>query len=176
CVVAYDAPGLLAKIAAALAANRLEVLGAQIHSLVRHGSVEALDVFWVKQPTDARVRGARRDLELLLGGADPRALLEERLGRASPWRERPSPDVPAEVVIDALSSQTHTIVEVVTKDRAGLLYDLASALHELDLPIALAKVSTEGAKAIDVFYVPKIESGERLTVIRDRLLSASRRS
>jgi [protein-PII] uridylyltransferase len=177
CIVAYDAPGLLAKIAAALAANRLEVLGAQIHSLVRHGSVEALDVFWVKQPNEQRARGVRRDLEAMLAGTvDARALLEDRLGQASPWRERPSPDVPAEVVIDALSSQSHTIVEVVTKDRPGLLYDLARALHELDLSIAIAKVSTEGAKAIDVFYVPKIESAERLDVIRARLLSASRRS
>jgi [protein-PII] uridylyltransferase len=173
CVVAYDAPGLLAKIAAALAANGLEVLGAQIHSLVRHGSVEALDVFWVKEATESRVRGARRDLDRLLAGEIEAAALMEGSVGTSPWR-RPSPKVRTEVVIDPLSSQSHTILEVVTKDRPGLLFDLASALHELGLSIVVAKVSTEGAKAIDVFYVvTQDESKQRLDVIRDRLLSAS---
>lgn len=182
CVVAYDAPGLLAKIAAALSANRLEVLGAQIHSLVRHGSVEALDVFWVKDANESRVRGVRRDLERLLAGSvQAPALVAEALGgTTSPWR-RASPNVRTEVLLDEISSRSHTIIEVVTKDRPGLLFDLATALHELGLSIAVAKVSTEGAKAIDVFYVQSAsadptESKERMSVIRDRLLSASRRS
>jgi [protein-PII] uridylyltransferase len=113
---------------------------------------------------------------MLRGDIEPETLLADRL-EGSPWRERPNPAVPTRIVIDPESSQESTILEVVTKDRPGLLFALARALHELDLSIVLAKVSTEGAKAIDVFYVvdengKKIDSKERLLHIRDTLLSS----
>lgn len=180
-VVAFDAPGLLAKIAASLTANRLEVLAAHIHSLERHGAAEALDVFFVRPlkegPVDPLVAGAKRDLERMLrGDIEPEALLAERL-EGSPWRERPNPSVPTRIVIDCKSSEAHTIVEVITKDRPGVLFALARALQGLGLSIGFAKVSTEGAKAIDVFYVAdergsKVESTERLEHIRDTLQGA----
>jgi [protein-PII] uridylyltransferase len=181
-VVADDVPGLLAKIAAALTANRLEVLAARIHSRSHALRFEAVDVFSVRPrgeiAPERLVAGVRSDLERLIrGDVDAAALLTQRHGAGSPWRERPSPPIEARVVTDEWTSPTHTIVEVVAKDRPGLLYRLARALHELHLTIAIAKITTEGAKAIDVFYVSeedgsKVESKERLARIRDRLLEA----
>jgi [protein-PII] uridylyltransferase len=57
------------------------------------------------------------------------------------------------VVIDNSSSDTHTIVEVKAQDSFGLLYKLTRVLYEQGLDIALAKISTEANRAIDVFYV-----------------------
>jgi [protein-PII] uridylyltransferase len=217
-VVASDAPGLLAAIAAAITANRLEVLGAQVYSRTRLGaandasveggralasvegeqasaasaataralaSVEAVDLFWVR---DARAGSGGvpqamprlvRDLESVVTGAkDAAALLRDRIGTSSPWRERPSPAVVSEVVVDDRASPRHTVIEVFAKDRPGLLYSLARALTALGLDIALSKINTEGTKVADVFYVneagggAKVEPGPRFKAIREALLDA----
>jgi [protein-PII] uridylyltransferase len=192
CVVADDAPGLLARIAAAITAARLEVLGAQVYSrLVRpkgraHEASEAVDLFWVRDARTGADGVAQalprllRDLERVCSGdVDAEELLAERIGGASRWRERPSPAVLSEVVVDDRASPRHTVVEVFAKDRPGLLYSLARALHGLGLSIALSKINTEGTKVADVFYVneldgSKIQPGQRFKDIREALLVAAR--
>ena len=46
-----------------------------------------------------------------------------------------------------------SVVEVSATDRSGLLYDLATALAELQLNVHFAKGSTMSDRARDVFYV-----------------------
>jgi [protein-PII] uridylyltransferase len=192
CVVAADAPGLLARIAAAITASRLEVLGAQVYSRTIHGAgrgnaqIEAVDIFWVRDARTGTEGVAQvmprllRDLERVCSGeVDAEELLRERIGRSSPWRERPSPAVLSEVVFDDRASPRHTVVEVFAKDRPGLLYSLARAFHGLGLSIALSKINTEGNKVADVFYVneldgSKVTPGPRFKEIRDALLEAAR--
>jgi [protein-PII] uridylyltransferase len=195
CVVAEDAPGLLARIAAAITASRLEVLGAQVYSrnVTNSGSgstgrlqtTEAVDLFWVRDARGNADGVAQvlprlvRDLESVCSAttsADD--LLRERIGTASPWRERPSPAVLSEVVVDDRASPRHTVVEVFAKDRPGLLYSLARAMHDLGLGIALSKINTEGTKVADVFYVneldgSKVAPGPRFKAIREALLAAT---
>ncbi len=185
CVVADDRPGLLARIAAAITASRLEVLAAQVYSRpLAEGRVEAVDVFWVRDRVDgvggverAMPRLARDVAELCEPGVDPEELLRNRVGAASPWRERPSPAVATEIAIDDRASPRHTVVDVFAKDRPGLLYTLAREIHELGLQIALSKINTEGTRVADVFYVceldgTKVEPGERAHAIRTRLARA----
>lgn len=186
CVVAEDAPGLLARIAAAITAGRLEVLGAQVYSrsVAGGGASEAVDLFWVRDARGSRDGVAQamprlvRDLEsVCTGSLSADELLRDRVGTASPWRERPSPAVLSEVVLDDRASPRHTVVEVFAKDRPGLLYSLAGAMHELGLTIALSKINTEGTKVADVFYVnevdgSKVAPGPRFKAVRDALLAA----
>ncbi|MBV9946881.1 MAG: [protein-PII] uridylyltransferase, partial [Myxococcales bacterium] len=206
CVVADDRPGLLASIAAAITANRLEVLAAQVYSRYRSdaaprgagragggaggsaaalgkgaaaGGVEAVDLFWVRdreggtEGIDPALPRLARDLEdLCAGRVDPAELLRSRVGGRSPWRERPSPAVTTEVLIDDRASPRHTVVEVFAKDRPGLLYTLARSLHELGLSIALSKINTEGMRVADVFYVSeldgsKLAAGDRYRQVHD---------
>jgi [protein-PII] uridylyltransferase len=192
CVVAEDAPGLLARIAAAITASRLEVLGAQVYSRTVHGAgrakekTEAVDLFWVRDARTGTEGVAQvmprlvRDLERVCSGeVEAEELLRERVGGGSPWRERPSPAVLSEVVVDDRASPRHTIVEVFAKDRPGLLYSLARAFHGLGLSIALSKINTEGTKVADVFYVneldgSKVAPGPRFKEIREALLEAAR--
>jgi [protein-PII] uridylyltransferase len=184
CVVAEDRPGLLASIAACITANRLEVLAAQVYSRQVGDRVEAVDLFWVRDRdggTDG-VPGAlprlARDLDDVCSSrVEGGALLDARIGSASPWRERPSPAVPTEVILDGRASPRHTVVEVFARDRPGLLHRIARAMHELGLSIALSKVNTEGTRVADVFYVSeldgsKVAPGERYGVIRDALVQA----
>jgi [protein-PII] uridylyltransferase len=190
CVVADDRPGLLASIAAAITANRLEVLAAQVYSRTAPASngraerVEAVDIFWVRD-RDGGTEGVElalprlaRDLDDMCAGrvaADE--LIRSRSGSSSPWRERPSPAVPTEILLDDRASPRHTIVEVFAKDRPGLLYRLAHALHELGLSISLSKINTEGTRVADVFYVneldgSKIVRGARYKEVQDSLVRA----
>ena len=184
CIAARDRPGLLASIAAAITANRLEVLEAQVYSRGTATCGEAVDLFWVRD-RDGGIEGVERalprlgrDLEDVCSGrTDAAELLRTRVGSGSPWRERPSPAVPSEVQVDDRASPRHTVVEVFARDRPGLLYTLAGALHELGLFIALSKVNTEGTRVADVFYVSeldgsKVAPGTRRQQIHEALLRA----
>jgi [protein-PII] uridylyltransferase len=46
-----------------------------------------------------------------------------------------------------------TLIEVVGRDRPGLLFDLANCLHDLGLDLLSAHIEVVGEKAIDAFYV-----------------------
>jgi [protein-PII] uridylyltransferase len=184
CIVAEDRPGLLESIAAALTANRLEVLSAEVYSHPVGAEREALDLFWVRD-RDGGTEGVEealprlaRDLEDVCSGrVTASELLRMRTGSLSPWRDRPSPDVPTEVLFDNRGSPRHTIVEVYAKDRRGLLHRLAKALYELRLSITLSKINTEGTRVADVFYVSeldgsKVPPGARHQQIHDALVRA----
>ncbi|HTB75510.1 MAG TPA: [protein-PII] uridylyltransferase [Polyangiaceae bacterium] len=184
CVVADDRPGLLASIAAAITASRLEVLAAQVYSRSIGGRGEAVDVFWVRdrdggtEGVEAVLPRLARDLDDVCSlRVDPEELLRARTGSTSPWRERPSPAVPTEILLDDRASPRHTVVEVFAKDRPGLLFTLSHALHELGLSISLSKINTEGARVADVFYVAEIDGakvarGPRYHQIHEALVRA----
>ncbi|HEU4407960.1 MAG TPA: [protein-PII] uridylyltransferase [Polyangiaceae bacterium] len=183
CVAAPDRPGLLALVAAALAAAGLEIQAAQIHGRAPPGAPpQALDLFWVRGPGAEPERRERtlarvaRELEALLAGERrPEDLLRGR-GR-SRWDDRPSPAVATEVRVDHRAASGHRLVEIVTRDRPALLYLLARTLHELGLDIALAKINTEGTRVADVFYVTEaggaeLDEGARAAAVRDAIYAA----
>src|SRR5208283_103339 len=128
---------------------------------------EALDLFWVHdqnggtEGVESCLPRLMRDLEDVCSGrVTPAELLRTRIGTGSPWRERPSPAVPTEILFDNRASPRHTIVEVYAKDRPGLLYTLAQTLHELALSIKVSKINTEGTRVADVFYVNEIDGSK----------------
>jgi len=187
CVVAGDRPGLLAAISAAISANRLRIQAAQIHSRqLSTGAVQAVDLFWVYLPVEdeltlqERMSKLERDLNALITGQlAPRDLLKPR--RNSRWGIRSLPPVQTEVVVEHHASSCHTVIEVLTEDRPALLFNLAEALHRLGLTISVAKISTEGTRVIDVFYVTesdgsKVEPGVRTDQVRMLLLDALQHS
>lgn len=179
---AADRPGLLALITAAVAAARLAVVGAQIYSWRDgDGVVRALDVFWVRASTEAdmevAVRRLERDLARLLDGeATP---LDLGVGRraSSAGGERAAPEVKTEISVDNRAATAHTVLEVTTRDRQGLLFRLAAAIQEEGLTISLAKINTEGDRVADVFYVEdaggaKLVDAARVESLKNRIRAA----
>jgi [protein-PII] uridylyltransferase len=71
-------------------------------------------------------------------------------------------------------STAATIIEVSTRDRVGVLYAITQTLAELGLDISLAKVSTEGERVSDVFYVTR--GGRRITDLAERAQIVARLS
>jgi [protein-PII] uridylyltransferase len=174
-IVAPDAPGVLAAIAGILTANRVDVLAAVLGHVDLPGIRLVTDLFFVRDlkgaaipDDDARWRRLGADLREELGGPlDPArvaGLIAQRRPRSG-MPKRVTPAVPTEIRIH--DDSTHaTIVEVVTRDRVGVLYSITQTLADLGLDISLAKISTEGEKVADVFYVTR--RGRRLTDAADR--------
>ncbi len=169
CVVAADRPGLLAAITAGIAASRLEVHAAQIHSRAVEGreGLQAVDLFWVRDRGEGVEGVARalpklvRDIHAVLASeVSPLELARRRGGGVR--HERGSPRVRLQVSVDDRASPRHTVIEVVARDRPGLLFALSDALYRLGLSIAVAKINTEGARVADVFYVSEANGGKVL--------------
>ena len=175
-LLATDRPGLLAIFTAALAANGMDILGAEVNSLA---SGIALDTFVVREsggaaPSQTRWEAARADLLRLLSGAeDPHRLVQKRLRRAS-WASSAAPAVQTKVRVDDVSSETMTILDVLTQDRPGLLHTIADALHRAGVSIEVARIATEGNRATDAFYLRDLREGSGMGV--GKITDAGRRA
>ena len=87
--------------------------------------------------------------------------------------------IASRVLINNKASKGATVIEVKTKDRPGLLFDLALALYQLRLNVVSAHICTYGEKAVDVFYVQnkdgsKAEHKTRQRNIHEKLLQAAK--
>ena len=177
-VYTADHPGLFNKIAAAISVTGSTIVDARINTLM---DGMALDTFWIQNTAGAAIvspanlaRLVER-VELSLRGQFDMA---DELSKRSPLPSRTRIfKVAPQVFIDNKASNTHTVIEVNGRDRPGLIYDLTRALHDLNLQVASAKVSTFGERVVDVFYVKnlfgtKIDHPDKLKQIDRMLLEA----
>lgn len=164
--LAEDRKGLLALIAASITRAHVEVVAAQIYSFTdEQGRPRALDLFWVHAGDRIRngvalatriEQGLLQLLELPEGAAVPGL---ELLGQGR-WGSRVTPAVTTSVCIDNRGASRETILEVITRDRPGLLFELASTIQRQGLVISLAKINTEGHQVADVFYLAEPAGGK----------------
>ena len=147
-----DHPGIFARLAGALS-----LVGANIVDARSYTSKDgfATAVFWLQDAAGRPYEAARlprlRGMidKTLRGEVVTRDALE---GREIKKRERDIA-VPTAISFDNDGSEIYTIVEVDTRDRPGLLWDLTQALAAANIQIAQAVVATYGAQVVDVFYV-----------------------
>lgn len=174
-----DRPGLLSAIAGVFTAHKIDVLRADVFSTT---DGVAIDFFVVQGPTGSEVererwRRARRDLAAILDGRLGIDELMARMVRPSGLPGRHVPGVEPKIRVDNETSRRFTIVDVVAEDRRGLLHDVTSVLHGASLAISVARIATEGNRAIDSFYVSgpageKIDDPERIAALQKLLLQA----
>jgi [protein-PII] uridylyltransferase len=179
--IADDRPGLLATITATLAAARIKIMSAQIYSWRdAFGRVRALDLFWVRggataQTVQAALPRVHRDFSRLMSQElSPAELVTGQ--SSSKLSDRPTPKVRTDINFDNRAASDHTVIEIITRDQAGLLFWLSNTLQHGGLTISLAKINTEGTQVADVFYVTdasggKVTDPERIEMLKGRLLS-----
>ena len=107
---------------------------------------------------------------------DPKILIKEFKSIQIPSR-KDSFIIEPRVLIDNLSSKTHTLIEINSKDKIGLLHTLASELFLMGLHISTARISTYGVRVVDVFYIKNMTGGkitekDKIDVIRSKLMKA----
>ena len=157
--------GVFSMIAGALSRNKLNILGAQIYTSHDGVAVDTLQVETLEKTpiTDHRVwQRVEADLQAALRGElHFETVLTQRRHPAHERKLRAFAQ-PPQVVIENASSDSHTIIEVQAQDHLGLLYKLTRIVYERGLDVALAKISTEANRAIDVFYVTDV-AGQKLS-------------
>jgi [protein-PII] uridylyltransferase len=182
-ICTWDRPGLFSRFCGALTAVNLNILSAKIFSR-KDGII--IDTFFVTDAPSGQLPGreSRDAFEQILartfaGQTDIGSVIaRSRIAPAASIYDTQEP-LPTEVHFDNTSSETHTIIDVVTADRLGLLYRVSSVMSELDLDISLAKICTEKGAAMDSFYVvgigdDKITAQEQQKFISDKLKAAIR--
>ena len=107
---------------------------------------------------------------------DPKQLIKEFKSIQLPSR-RDSFEIEPRVLIDNLSSKSHTVIEINSTDKIGLLHTLASEFFLMGLHISTARISTYGIRAVDVFYVKnmtgrKIVEDDKINIIKTKLMDS----
>lgn len=177
-----DAPGLLARIAAVFARMKVKIVTAQLYSWHEHSNAaRVMDVFTVQTGFDEeRLQRECRQYEQELvamqaDGCDPKGYVAKGL-RDARWSPREVPQIPLRIRFDNKDATDHTILEVVTNDRADVLFWIADTLHHMGFTIDAAKVHVEGARVTDVFYLRcqaggKVEDPQTLAELKRELAS-----
>jgi [protein-PII] uridylyltransferase len=177
-VCTFDVPGLFSMITGVMAANGMNILGAQINTST-NGKI--LDVLQINSPQgfvitdDARWNRVEEDLRAVIQGTIRVGSLVEKRQRPTLLTEKAKPRFPTVIDVDNEVSDDYTVIDIYTHDKVGLLYDITSTLTDLGLYIGVSKISTKIDQVADVFYVKdifgqKITLEEKLAEIRKRLL------
>ncbi len=148
-IVTMDRPGALAAITRAFAACDVPILEAWI-STWANGAI--VDVFRTSAPRDVDWDGVRDAAAMALAGANTNGGPQPIEGRLD---------------IDNVASPWHTIVEIRTEDRTGLLYKVAEAFARAGVQIHHATVRTSRGVAVDSFLVTDRE-GHKLGPAKER--------
>jgi [protein-PII] uridylyltransferase len=169
--------GNFSKIAGTLAANQLNILGAQIYTRNDGLAIDSLQIESLEKKPILDERLWQRLNEELFAVLVEGREVTYRPGRTIFARKERAIPVTTVIEVNNRISDMYTVLDVTTHDRLGLLYLITTTLFELGINIHLAKVSTEATRAIDVFYVTdlmgeKIVDERAIEDIRSRLHTA----
>jgi [protein-PII] uridylyltransferase len=170
CFVMADHPGIFARLAGALALVGANVVDARSYT-TKDGFVT--DAFWIQDAEGNAYESARlprlRSMiaKTLRGEVVAREALKDRdkvKKREKAFR------VPTHITFDNEGSEIYTIIEVDTRDRPGLLYDLTRTLATANVYIANAVIATYGEQVVDTFYVKDMFGLKYYTEAKQKML------
>ena len=153
CFVLADHPGIFSRLAGALSLVGANVVDARTYT-TKDGYATA--VFWVQDSEGhpyeaARLPRLKSMIDKTLAGE---VVASEALQSRDKIKKRERRfNVPTHITFDNDGSEIYTIIEVDTRDRPGLLYDLTKTLAASNIYISSAVIATYGEQVIDTFYV-----------------------
>ncbi|GMW01318.1 MAG: bifunctional uridylyltransferase/uridylyl-removing enzyme [Candidatus Hydrogenedentota bacterium] len=178
-VCTRDRQGLFAQLAGCFASQLMDINSA---ALFTRDDGWVVDCFTL---ADARTRKPLTKLQIgqlervlhdvLIDNNDVQAHVDKSRKRLFALLQ-PRVPVPTRVEFDNHSSKMHTVIDIETGDRTGLLYDITRAMFNEGLDIAQARIVTDARRIRDSFYVTlngeKVEEEESLAAIQEGLHNA----
>ncbi len=151
-----DRPGLFATLCGALSAEGANIMRAYINTI--EGTKIAADRFIIQNATGLPFRKDSRQEDLrttIMAALDGTLDIDAKIAdHRTPLTKKDLVfDIPPKIRIDNTASGGDTVVEIETRDRHGLLYDIACTFRDQGLDIRAAKINTQGLRAIDAFYI-----------------------
>jgi [protein-PII] uridylyltransferase len=170
CFVMPDHHGIFSRLAGALALVGANVVDARSYT-TKDGYIT--DAFWIQDSEGnayeaSKLPRLRQMIEKTLRGE---VIARDALKSRDKIKKREKAfRVPTSITFDNEGSEIYTIIEVDTRDRPGLLYDLARALAASNVYIANAVIATYGEQVVDTFYVKDMFGLKYYTEAKQRTL------
>jgi [protein-PII] uridylyltransferase len=157
-ICVQDRPGLFSQIAGSFASQLVDIHTA---TLFTRPDGYVLDSFMVVDTrrqaplTPAQIESIKDVLRgVLLEFEDVQDYVDSSRRRLFALLQ-PRVPVTTRIDFDNNSSRTHTVIDIETGDRTGLLYDITRAMAKLNLNISTARIVTDARRVRDSFYVTR---------------------
>ena len=153
CFVMPDHPGIFSRLAGALALSGANVVDARTYTT---SDGYATSAFWVQDSDNSPYERSRLNrLRIMINKTLKGEVIAQDALKSRDKIKKRERDfrVPTVITFDNTGSDIYTIIEVDTRDRPGLLFDLTKTLSNSNIYIASAVIATYGEQAVDVFYV-----------------------
>ncbi|MFV0385921.1 [protein-PII] uridylyltransferase [Paracoccus sp. (in: a-proteobacteria)] len=175
--VLADHPGIFSRLCGALTLMGANVVDARTYT-TRDGYATA--VFWIQDSeghpfSEERLPRLRQTILRTLKGEI--VARDAFASRDKPKKRDREFRFPTHITFDNEGSDIYTIIEVDTRDRPGLLYDLTRAMARNHIQIVSAVIATYGAQVVDSFYVKdmfglKLQSEAKREALEKKLREA----
>ncbi|GGO59732.1 UTP--GlnB (protein PII) uridylyltransferase, GlnD [Roseovarius pacificus] len=177
CFALADHPGIFSRLAGALALVGANVVDARTYTS-KDGFATA--VFWIQDADGHPYEAARlpRLRDMIHKTLKGEIVATEAIRSRDKIKKRERAfKVPTHITFDNEGSEIYTIIEVDTRDRPGLLYDLTRTLANNNIYINSAVIATYGEQVVDTFYVKdmfglKFHSEAKQKALEKKLRSA----
>jgi [protein-PII] uridylyltransferase len=148
-----DHPGIFSRLAGALALVGANVVDARTYT-TKDGYATA--AFWIQDADGHPYEAARlpRLRQMITKTLKGEVIAREAIKSRDKFKKRERAfKLNTAISFDNEGSEIYTIIEVDTRDRPALLFDLTRTLANANIQIASAVIATYGEQAVDTFYV-----------------------
>ena len=170
CFAMQDHPGIFSRMCGTLA-----LVGANIKDARTFTTKDgwATAVFWIQDASGAPYETSRlpRLRGMIENTFKGKVVADEAIRSRDVIKKRERAfQVPTSITFDNEGSEIYTIIEVDTRDRPGLLFDLTRTLAANNVYISSAVVATYGEQVFDSFYVKDMFGLKFHSVPKQRIL------